>query len=244
MPETEGAGVALHYVERGRGRPLLVIHGLASDAQAWASQLDALAAGGARAIAYDRRGYGASGAPEPYAATTVQEQAQDAAALLERLDAAPALLVGDGFGALVALELLVRRPALATGAVLADVPLFAYVPAATEALAAQRERLEQALRDGGPQAALRAWLGDAAGAVSDARALTWERGFFADYAGQASWSPSRRELRAIELPVAVVTGPASPAHTVAAADAAATLLPAARRLQDGDAVAAAVALLG
>jgi pimeloyl-ACP methyl ester carboxylesterase len=244
MPETEGAGVALHYIERGGGPSLLVIHGLASDAQAWSAQLDELARAGARAIAYDRRGYGASGAPEPYAATTVQEQAQDAAALLERLDAAPALLVGDGFGALVALELLVRRPALATGAVLADVPLFAFVPTATEALAAQRERLEQALRDGGPQAALRTWLGDAAAAVSDPRARTWERGFFADYAGQASWSPSRRELRAIELPVAVVTGPASPAHTVAAADAAAALLPAARRLQDGDAVAAAVALLG
>ena len=244
MPETEGAGVALHYAERGEGHPLLVIHGLASDAEAWSSQLDALAGAGARAIAYDRRGYGSSGAPEPYVATTVQEQAQDAAALLERLDALPALLVGDGFGALVALELLVRRPEVATGAVLVDLPLFAFVPAATEALAAQRESLEQALREGGPQAALRAWLGDAAGAVDVSRARTWERGFFADYAGQASWSPSRRELRAIGLPVAVVTGPASPAHTLAAADAAATLLPAVRRLHDGDAVAAAVALLG
>lgn len=243
MPEVEGAGVALHYAERGEGRPLLVIHGLASDAEAWSAQLDALAGAGARAIAYDRRGYGSSGSPEPYVATTVQEQAQDAAALLERLGALPALLVGDGFGALVALELLVRRPKLATGAVLVDVPLFAFVPAATEALAAQRERLEQALREGGPQAALRAWLGDTAGSVSGARARTWERGFFADYAGQASWSPSRRELRAIGLPVAVVTGPASPAHVVAAADAAAALLPAVRRLHDGDAVAAALALL-
>jgi pimeloyl-ACP methyl ester carboxylesterase len=243
MPETEGAGVVLHYVERGSGQPLLVIHGLASDAQAWSSQLDALAEAGARAIAYDRRGYGSSGAPEPYAATTVQEQAQDAAALLERLDAAPALLVGDGFGALVALELLVRRASLATGAVLADLPLFAFVPAATEALAAQRELLEQALREGGPPAAVQAWLGDAAGAVARERASTWQRGFFADYAGQASWSPARRELRAIDLPVALVTGPASPPHTVAAADAAAALLPAARRAHDGDVVAAASALL-
>jgi len=244
MPEIEGAGVALHYVERGSGQPLLVIHGLASDAQVWSSRLEVLADAGARAIAYDRRGYGCSGAPEPYVATTVQEQAQDAAALLERLDAAPALLVGDGFGALVALELLVRLPALATGAVLADVPLFAFVPAATEALAAQRERLEQALRDGGPQAAVQAWLGDEADPDSVSRARMWQRGFFADYAGQASWSPSRRELRAIGVPVAVVTGPASPAHTVAAADAAAALLPAARRTRDGGVVGAAIALLG
>jgi pimeloyl-ACP methyl ester carboxylesterase len=239
MPEIEGAGVALHYAERGSGPPALVLHGLASDAAAWSSELDALAAGGLRAIAYDRRGYGSSGAPEVYAATTVQEQAEDAAALLEGLGAAPALLVGDGFGALVALELLVRRPAIAVGAVLADLPLFAFVPAATEVLAAQRELLEGALRDGGPAAAVRAWLG---GAEVPERAGTWERGFFADYAGQASWSPSRRELRGVGVPVALVTGPESPAHVVAAVDAAAALVPGAVRVVDGDVVAAALAL--
>ena len=114
--------------------------------------LDELAAAGARAIAYDRRGYGASGAPEPYAATTVQEQAEDAAALLAALGAAPAVLVGDGFGALVVLDLLVRRPELARAAVLVDPPLHAFVPAATEALAAERVLLEEALREGGPGA--------------------------------------------------------------------------------------------
>jgi pimeloyl-ACP methyl ester carboxylesterase len=241
MPEIEGAGVALHYAERGSGPPLLVIHGLASDGQAWSAQVDAMAAAGFRAIAYDRRGYGSSGSPSPYVATTVQEQAEDAAALLGRLGAAPALLVGDGFGALVALELLVRRPLLATGAVLSDLPLFAFVPAATEALAAQRELLEGALRDGGPQAALLAWLGN--GADAPARAASWRRGFFADYAGQSSWSPSRRELRGIEVPVAVVTGSSSAAHVVAAADAAAALVPGAVRSHDGDVVGAAVALL-
>ena len=64
-------------------------------------------------------------------------------------------------------------------------------------------------------------------------------GFFADYAGQLSWSPSRRELRAIEVPVAIVTGPGSPAHVVAAADAAAALLSDVRRSADGDVIAAA-----
>jgi pimeloyl-ACP methyl ester carboxylesterase len=237
MPEIEGAGVALHYEARGDGPPLLVLHGLASDAAAWSSPLDALAAGGFRAIAYDRRGYGSSGAPEVYAATTVQEQAEDAAALLGGLDALPALLVGAGFGALVALELLVRRPDVAVGAVLADIPLFAFVPAATEALAAQRDLLEGALRAGGPAAALRAY-----DASVPERAATWERGFFADYAGQASWSPSRRELRGVGVPVALVTGPGSAAHVVAAADAAGELIAGSVRVDDGDIVAAALRL--
>jgi len=243
MPEVEGAGVALHYAERGDGRPLLVVHGMASDARAWAPALAELAGAGARAIAYHRRGYGSSGAPQPYAATTVQEQSEDAAALLAALDAVPAVLVGEGFGALVVLELLVRRPELATAAVLADPPLLAFVPEATKALAAERTLLEQALRDGGPADAVEAWLGADADAQHVERARASQLGFFADYAGQSSWSPSRRELRAIAVPVAVVSGPSSAPHLAAAADAVVALLPDARRSLDGDVVAAARSLL-
>jgi pimeloyl-ACP methyl ester carboxylesterase len=243
MAHVEGAGVALHYEERGAGPPLLVVHGMASDAAAWARAVDELAAAGTRAIAYDRRGYGSSGAPEPYAATTVQEQSEDAAALLQALAATPAVLVGAGFGAVVVLELVVRRPELARAAVLVDPPLHAFVPEATKALAVERELLEQALREGGPAAAVRAWLGAGADPARADRAAAARLGFFADYAGQASWSPSRRELRAIGVPLAVVTGPETPSFVVAAADAVAALVPGARRAADGDVVAAARALL-
>ena len=245
MPFIEGAGVELHYAERGDGPALLIVHGMASDAAMWEPALDALADAGARAIAYDRRGYGASGAPQPYAATTIQEQAQDAGSVLEALDAAPALLVGDGFGALVVLELLVRRPELVRAAVLADPPLHAFVPAATEALAAERGLLEDGLRAGGRAAAIRAWLGDATAAdpARAERAVAAQLGFFADYAGQSSWSPSRRELRAFGAPVIVLTGARTAGHVLAAADALAALLPAARRATDGDVVSAALALL-
>ncbi len=243
MPQLEGAGVGLHYEERGSGMPVLAVHAMGSDCAAWEPALDLFAAGGARAIGFDRRGYGRSGAPEPYAATTVQEQSEDVGSLLQALGAVPAVLVGDGFGALVVLELLVRRPDLACGAVLLDPPLHAFVAAATKALAVERELLEQALREGGPEAAVRAWLGDRVGAAHAARAAASHAGFFADYAGQSSWSPSRRELRAIGTPVVVVTGPGTAPHVAAAADAVAGLVPGARRTGDGDAVAAALALL-
>ena len=241
MPHVEGAGVALHYRSRGEGPAVVVVHGMASDAAAWAPVLDELAGAGARAIAFDRRGYGASGAPEPYAATTVQEQSEDAGALLDALVGEPAVLVGDGFGALVVLELLVRRPGLARAAVLVDPLVHAFVAAATAALAAERVLLEDGLREGGPGAAVQAWLAAAGGAVDAGRAeraAAAQLGFFADYAGQSSWTPARRELRAIGVPVAVVTGPGTPAHVVAAADAAAALLADARRARDGDVVAA------
>jgi pimeloyl-ACP methyl ester carboxylesterase len=241
-PSVEGAGVALNVVERGSGPAVLLIHGLAADAQTLAPTAEALESG-ARVIAYDRRGYGASGAPAPYQGTTVEEQAEDAAALLQALDAHPALVCGDGFGALVALDLAKRHRALVRGAVLCNPPLFMFVPEATERLAAQHAELDAAVREGGPEAGVEAWLGGRVDGEALARARAAHRAFFADYAGLASWPASRRELRALDVPAFVVTGAWSPPHVVAAADALAALLPAATRTADGDLVAAARSLL-
>ena len=238
----EGAGVALNVVERGAGVPVLLIHGLASDAEAMAPVAQALA-DGARTIAYDRRGYGSSGAPEPYRGTTVEEQAQDAAALLSALDAGPAVICGDGFGALVALDLAKRHRPLVRAAVLSNPPLFMFVPEATERLAAQHVELEAAVRGGGPEAGVEAWLGGRAQGAALERARAAHRAFFADYAGLASWPVTRRELRALDVPAVVLTGPSSPPHIVAAADALAALLPVAARADDGDLVAAVRTLL-
>src|SRR5215210_6203795 len=85
-PMVEAAGVELAYRELGEGDAVLLVHGMADDAAGWEDVVDALS-DRARVIAYDRRGYGRSGAPDPYQRTTVQEQAQDAAALLRALDA-------------------------------------------------------------------------------------------------------------------------------------------------------------
>jgi 3-oxoadipate enol-lactonase len=233
MPTVEGAGVPLAYAERGAGPPVLLVHGLASDAEAQAPVAEALAAD-ARVVAYDRRGYGGSGAPEAYAGTTVEEQAEDAAALLRALDAAPAVVAGDGFGALIALDLMKRHGGLVRAAVLSDPALFALVPAATEVLSLQRKEIEDAVRAGGPGAGVEAWLAGRADPDALERARAAHRAFFADYAGVATWSVSRRELRAFAQPAVVLTGPGSPPHVVAAADALTALLPAASQAEHGD----------
>lgn len=238
----EGAGVPIAVQERGEGRAVLVVHDIASDACDVAPIAEALAAH-ARAIAYDRRGYGASGAPEPYVATTVNEQAEDAAGVLRALGANGAVIVGLGFGALVALDLLTRYPELAAAAVLADPPLFAFVPEASEALAADRLALEEALREGGPALAVARWLGDAADPARVERAQRAGRAFFADVAGLASWPVTRGGLRAIAGPAVVLTGEGAPAHVVTAADALADLMPHARRERGGGVIDAALSLL-
>ena len=116
-----------------------------------------------------------------------------------------------------------RRPELVASAVLCDPPLLAFVPEANEALSAQRQQLEDALREGGPPAAIDHWLGPDATPEELSRGQASPRGFFADYAGLATWAPSRRELRGIGVPVVFVTGPDSGPHVIQAADEGAGL---------------------
>jgi pimeloyl-ACP methyl ester carboxylesterase len=241
-PVVEGAGVPLAYEQQGDGPPVLLVHGLASDGRGLAGAVAGLE-GTARVIAYDRRGYGGSGAPDPYTGTTVMEQAEDAAALLRELDVDAAVVAGEGFGALIALDLLRRHAAVARAAVLADPPLFAFVPEATEALAARRLEVEEALRERGPEAGVEAWLAGRLGGAALERARASHRGFYADFAGLASWPVTRRELRAVAQRAVVLTGPSTPPLVRMAADRLGELLPAARRAGDGDLAAAVRSLL-
>jgi pimeloyl-ACP methyl ester carboxylesterase len=244
MAIVEGAGVSLACFERGSGPAVLLVHGMADRAAAWDEMAEALASG-ARAIAYDRRGYGDSGAPEPYERTTVEEQAEDAAALLGALDAVPAVVCGRDFGALVCLDLCKRHTRLVRAAVLLDAPVLQFSAAAAEILSDERAALEQALRDGGPERGVDAWL-DARGEPADSQRREWARAdhaaVFADYGGLATWPVTRGELRGLGMPLAVLTSQAAPGPIVEAADALAGLAPAARR-DTGDDVGAAIRAL-
>jgi pimeloyl-ACP methyl ester carboxylesterase len=220
-----GLGVELAVRERGAGPAVVLVHGMADGAAGWAPLVEALA-GEARAIAYDRRGYGASGAPEPYGRTTVEEQAEDAAALVRGLGAAPAVLCGRDLGALVSLDVAKRHRDLVRGIVLVDPPLLAFSPAATEALARERDALELWLREAGPAGAVERWLGSrGADAERVARARASAPAFFADYAALATWPVTRAELRALAVPAAILESPDAPAHLHAAVEALAQLLP-------------------
>jgi pimeloyl-ACP methyl ester carboxylesterase len=226
-PTVEGMGVELAYEAAGEGPAVLLVHGIADRAEGW-RELAARLAADARVIAYDRRGYGRSGAPEPYERTTVEEQAEDAAALLRALDAAPAVACGRDIGALVCLDLARRHPGAVRAAVVMDPPLYAFSPAATEALSQERILLEEWLRDGGPAGAVERWLSvRGAGPERIAAARQDHRAFFADYAGLATWEVLRRDLRALDLPLVVIASEGAPPHDRQAADALARLAPAA-----------------
>ena len=109
MSSIDVNGTRLYFEEHGSGPPILCIHGGGSTALMWADAFGDLARRG-RVIAYDRRGCARSARPERYEHTTVSEQADDAAALLDALDAAPAVVIGRSYGGAVAIDLALRYP--------------------------------------------------------------------------------------------------------------------------------------
>src|SRR5919204_4736417 len=118
MPPLEIDGANIAYEEVGTGPPVLLIHG--TGGAVWDPLPAQLAAAGHRAIYYHRRGFGASRCPP---ITDHPRHTRDAAALLERLDAAPAIVVGHSMGGMITLDLAIRRPELVRALVVIEPPL-------------------------------------------------------------------------------------------------------------------------
>jgi 3-oxoadipate enol-lactonase len=108
MASAELSGLTLHYVQRGEGRPLLLIAGIPALASDWEPLCTDLAAAGHRVIAYDNRGSGESSVtPGPY---TTAQLAGDAVSLLEHLGLDQVDVFGVSMGGMIAQELALGAP--------------------------------------------------------------------------------------------------------------------------------------
>ena len=113
-------GVRLHYVERGEGRPLVLLHGNGSMIQDFESSgLIELASKYYRVIVFDRPGYGHSNRPRNVIWTPAA-QADLFFAALQRLGVQSALVLGHSWGASVAVSLALKHPQFVKGLVLAS----------------------------------------------------------------------------------------------------------------------------
>lgn len=113
-------GVRLHYVERGSGPPLVLLHGNGSMIQDFeTSGLIDLAARNYRVIVFDRPGFGHSDRPRNVVWTPAA-QAELINSALERLGVSHAIVLGHSWGASVAVALALTYPNLVQGLVLAS----------------------------------------------------------------------------------------------------------------------------
>ncbi len=113
-------GVRLHYVERGEGEPLVLLHGNGSMIQDFQSSgLIDTAAKNYRVIVFDRPGYGHSERPRT-TVWTPEAQADLFHRALVRIGVSRATILGHSWGASVAVALALKYPEAVDGLVLAS----------------------------------------------------------------------------------------------------------------------------
>jgi pimeloyl-ACP methyl ester carboxylesterase len=114
-----GDGVTLHARDwGGEGPPVVLLHGLASNARIWDGVARRLAGGGRRVVALDQRGHGESEQPDTgYDFATV---CRDLETALDALGLRRPVIAGHSWGANVALQYAAERAGEAAGVVLVD----------------------------------------------------------------------------------------------------------------------------
>jgi pimeloyl-ACP methyl ester carboxylesterase len=126
-----------------RGRPVILLHGLAASGRLWGATYDRLTERH-RLLVPDLIGFGASGGP--FSAYTLVAHAGAVAGGIAaaRMDDVPAVVAGHSFGALVALALARYHPRLVGALLLISPPLYrdrVHARAATQAALAPLERI-------------------------------------------------------------------------------------------------------
>jgi pimeloyl-ACP methyl ester carboxylesterase len=218
-------GVDLFYEVRGDGPPLLLIAGGLADAGQFTALAEALAARW-RVITYDRRGNSRSSAPAEWSSTSVEEQADDAAALLETLGIAATSLYGHSIGAPIALDVAMRRPEIVETLVLHDPALMSVLADPAAVMAVVGPIVENGMRTGGPAAAADAFFRFAVGpAVAALEPATYERMtqngdvlFRIEFAALSGWTPEAETLARSHVPVLILVGRDTPPFFAEAAD--------------------------
>lgn len=236
MGSVRSDGCDLYVEDAGDGVPILLIPPAGTTASTWGPVTEELARIG-RVIAYDRRGYARSGS-EPV--RSIATHTADAAAILEYLRAAPAVVVGTSAGATIAVDLAVRRPDLVQAVIAHEAAWRAsrHLP--------NRSQVASLAKIG--WLAVRGRHGDAAdtllraaysyrdgGSAWDAFPEEWRR-VGRENARAALWDfrnsvgnyPSRRDLAAIEVPVVCSYGARSPTSIVRLTSSLASAIPTAR----------------
>ncbi|MEJ2695991.1 MAG: alpha/beta hydrolase [Candidatus Sulfobium sp.] len=121
MPSTVVNGVDLYYECHGKGKPLMLIAGLASDSQSWQPMVKSLSQHHL-VILPDNRGVGRT-KPQDIE-TSIQHIADDCIALVGYLGLSCVTLLGHSMGGFVALDCAIRYPEYVSKMILAGTSAF------------------------------------------------------------------------------------------------------------------------
>jgi pimeloyl-ACP methyl ester carboxylesterase len=202
--------VQLYYEKRGTGPAVLLIAGAGGDA-GYFTELAERLAGTFTVITYDRRGNSRSspiGSP-----TTVADQSDDAAALINGIVGGPALVFGNSAGAIVALDLAARHPEVIRGVIAHEPPVVGMLPADDE-WADFFDRIGTLFREAGPEAA----GGTFVSTIRGEGTYAWPEDLLGRFFGNSvylftqeweawgSWMPDEEALSKVSFPLLLGAG--------------------------------------
>jgi pimeloyl-ACP methyl ester carboxylesterase len=119
---TAMGALEFHFVEQGKGAPLVFVHGVLGDYRTWAPQWPAFTPH-YRCISYSRRLNWPNHNPDAGPDHSALDEARDLQSLLTTWGATPAILVASSYGAFTALALALEAPHLVRALVLAEPPM-------------------------------------------------------------------------------------------------------------------------
>ncbi|WP_284748367.1 alpha/beta fold hydrolase [Amycolatopsis sp. RTGN1] len=221
-------GTTLYYELRGAGPSLLFISGAVGDAGQWTEVADALA-DEYTVLTYDRRANSRSPRPAGWSTTTIDEQADDAAALVTALGLGPVAGCGNSMGAMILANLVIRHPEVVRGAVFHEPPYLAVTSAPEAAAKALEDVIATGMAEGGPRVAVERFQRWVAGddayeafdpAFRDRLLGDGEVLFGVELTSALNYQPTEQQLAAVRIPCAVTAGaesrdPAADGHWLA-----------------------------
>jgi len=205
-------GTTLYYEKEGAGTAVLFIAGSTGDAGNF-TRAAHLLADEFTVVTYDRRGNSRSPRPSGWTTTSVGEQAEDAAALIEALDLAPAAVFGASAGGPIALDLMIRHPQFVRVGILQEPAIFSVLRDPEAALAPRRALIQEALKRMGPRGAIAALMrflnDDAVFAAIPSDILERMLGnadtiLNVEAPGFVGWRPKKEDLEALPMPVTLL----------------------------------------
>lgn len=198
-------GADLSYEVRGNGPSVVLVTPGALDAGFYQPAAEQLA-DEFTVLTYDRRGQSRSPRPARWTATSVGEQADDAAELVRALGLAPAAAFGSSSGAVILLDAAARHADTFRGVIENEPPMFVALSRPDEVMAQIQQVIGPAL-----EAMARFIIGDAVldgldASLRERLRANAEVFFTIEMESFMSYAPDEAALRASAVPVIATVG--------------------------------------
>lgn len=117
----ESGDVKIHYVTKGKGPLLVMIHGFPDYWYTWRKQMPELSKS-FQVVAIDQRGYNKSDQPKGVENYTIDKLVGDVKAVIEHFDRKQAVVVGHDWGGMVAWSFAMQQPEMTERLIILNLP--------------------------------------------------------------------------------------------------------------------------